>query len=219
MVQLGRALTDPKIDPPIRALVVYNSNPAVDRAEPEPRAPRGCGARTSSPSCVEQFLTDTARFADYVLPATSQLEHLDLLPSWGHEYLSLNQPGHAAAGRGGAEHASSSAGSSRRMGFTEPYLYESDEQLVRRPSSDTQAPVPRGRHLRAAAGARVGPPGPARALAALRQGRLPDAVRQVRVLLEEPARRGGLDPAAGLRAPSPTTRASNLAPGRSPWPS
>ena len=43
---------------------------------------------------LEQFVTDTARYADVVLPATTQIEHLDLMPPWGHLYLTLNQPGH-----------------------------------------------------------------------------------------------------------------------------
>jgi anaerobic selenocysteine-containing dehydrogenase len=42
------------------------------------------------------FITDTALYADYVLPATSQIEHLDLSPAWGHLYLALNRPAIAA---------------------------------------------------------------------------------------------------------------------------
>ena len=79
---------------------------------------------------VEQLLTDTARFADYVFPATSQLEHLDLLTSWGQDYLSLNQP--AVPPRGEAvPNSEFFRRLSRRMGFSEPYLYESDEELVK----------------------------------------------------------------------------------------
>jgi hypothetical protein len=91
MVQIGRALTDPKLDPPIRALVVYNSNPAVI-APSQNLVLEGLRREDLLTVVVEQLLTDTARFADYVFPATSQLEHLDLLTSWGQEYLSLNQP-------------------------------------------------------------------------------------------------------------------------------
>ena len=49
-------------------------------------------ATTCSRSSAEQFLTDTADYADLVLPATTQLEQFDLMFSWGHLYLSLNQP-------------------------------------------------------------------------------------------------------------------------------
>ena len=52
----------------------------------------GCAATTCSALVVEQFMTDTARHADVILPATTQLEHLDALFSWGHHYFTLNEP-------------------------------------------------------------------------------------------------------------------------------
>jgi anaerobic selenocysteine-containing dehydrogenase len=79
---------------------------------------------------VEQFLTDTTRFADYVFPATTQLEHLDLLTSWGHEYLSLNQPAVPAQGEA-APNTEFFRRLARKMGYVEPYLYESDEEMVK----------------------------------------------------------------------------------------
>ena len=47
---------------------------------------------------IEQLMTDTARYADIILPTTTQIEHLDLGIAWGHPYLSLNQPAIALAG-------------------------------------------------------------------------------------------------------------------------
>ena len=129
MVQIGRALTDPKLDPPIRALVVYNSNPAVI-APSQNLVFEGLRREDLLTVVVEQFLTDTARFADYVFPATSQLEHLDLLTSWGQEYLSLNQPAVPPQGEA-VPNSEFFRRLSRRMGFSEPYLYESDEELVK----------------------------------------------------------------------------------------
>ena len=197
MVQIGRALTDPKLDPPLRALVVYNSNPAVI-APSQNLVLEGLRREDLLTVVVEQLLTDTARFADYVFPATSQLEHLDLLTSWGQDFLSLNQP--AVPPRGEAvPNSEFFRRLSRRMGFSEPYLYESDEELVKT-LLRSQAPVPRGRHLRAATGAGVGAPRPARALASLREGRLPDPIGEVRVLLEEPRGAGSGSP-AGPRPP------------------
>jgi anaerobic selenocysteine-containing dehydrogenase len=129
MVQIGKALTDPAMDPPVRALVVYNSNPATI-APNQNLVFEGLRREDLLTVVVEQFLTDTARYADYVFPATSQLEHLDLLTSWGHEYLSLNLPALAPQGEA-VPNTEFFRRLARRMGFEEPYLYESDEEMVR----------------------------------------------------------------------------------------
>jgi anaerobic selenocysteine-containing dehydrogenase len=129
MVQLGKALTDSTMDPPIRALVVYNSNPATI-APNQNLVVEGLKREELLTVVVEQFLTDTARYADFVFPATSQLEHLDLLKSWGHEYLALNQPALPARGEA-VPNSEFFRRLARRMGWTEPYLYESDEDMVK----------------------------------------------------------------------------------------
>ncbi len=129
MVQLGRILTDPGLDPPIRALIVYGSNPVATMPN-QGRIVRGLARDDLLTVVHEQFLTDTARHADYVLPATTQLEHLDLLTSWGHAYLSLNMPAIAPLG----ESVPTSEFFRRlasRMGLTEPYLFSRDEEIVR----------------------------------------------------------------------------------------
>jgi anaerobic selenocysteine-containing dehydrogenase len=79
---------------------------------------------------LEHFLTDTARYADYVFPAATQVEVLDLLTSWGQTYLALNKPAVQPAG----EAVSNSEFFRRlaaRMGLKESYLQESDEQIIR----------------------------------------------------------------------------------------
>jgi anaerobic selenocysteine-containing dehydrogenase len=97
MVQLGQALTDPNLDPPIHALIIWSSNPAT--TTPNQQLVREGLCREDLLTVVhEQFLTDTARHADYVLPATTQLEHLDLMWSWGQTYLALNRPAIAPCG-------------------------------------------------------------------------------------------------------------------------
>ncbi|HSR26258.1 MAG TPA: molybdopterin-dependent oxidoreductase [Candidatus Eisenbacteria bacterium] len=97
MVQLGRALTDPSLAPPVRALFVYNSNPAS--IAPNSNLVRAGLAREDLFTVVHDlFVTDTARYADYVLPATSFIEHLDLLAAWGHTYITLNRPAIAPLG-------------------------------------------------------------------------------------------------------------------------
>ncbi len=84
--------------PPIKALFVYNSNPAA--VAPDQNAVRAGLAREDLLTVVlEHFQTDTADFADYLLPATTQLEHWDILKPYGHLYLALNRPAIAPLGQ------------------------------------------------------------------------------------------------------------------------
>lgn len=98
MARLGQVLTDPGLDPPIRALVVHNSNPAVICPD-QNRVVAGLARDDLYTIVIEQFATDTVAYADLVLPATTQIEHLDLGIAWGHLYLSLNQPAIAPRGQ------------------------------------------------------------------------------------------------------------------------
>ena len=91
MSQLGEALTDPEVDPPVKALVCWNSNPAAIAPDQE-RVLEGLRRDDLFTVVLEQFMTDTAEHADVVLPATTQLEHLDVVFSWGHHYLTWNEP-------------------------------------------------------------------------------------------------------------------------------
>ncbi|MEK7363957.1 MAG: molybdopterin-dependent oxidoreductase, partial [candidate division NC10 bacterium] len=83
MIHLGRALTDPELRPPIKALYVYNSNPASVCPNQE-LVLRGFAREDLFTVVHEQMLTDTADYADIVLPATTSMEHLDLYRSYGH---------------------------------------------------------------------------------------------------------------------------------------
>lgn len=129
MVQLGRALTDPDLDPPITALVVWNANPATT-APNQRLVLEGLRREDLFTVVHEQFLTDTARYADWVLPATTQLEHLDLMWSWGHEYLALNRPAIAPQGEA-VPNTELFRRLARRMGFDDPGFAASDEDLAR----------------------------------------------------------------------------------------
>ena len=83
--------------PPVQALIVYNSNPAA--VAPDQGAVRAGLARTDLLTVVlEHFQTDTADIADYLLPATTQLEHWDILKPYGHLHLALNRPAIAPVG-------------------------------------------------------------------------------------------------------------------------
>ncbi len=91
MSQIGEALTDPSLDPPVKAFVCWNSNPAAIAPDQE-RVLEGLRRDDLFVVVLEQFMTDTAALADVVLPATTQLEHRDVLFSWGHHYLTFNEP-------------------------------------------------------------------------------------------------------------------------------
>jgi anaerobic selenocysteine-containing dehydrogenase len=127
MVQLGRALT--QLDPPVRALVVYNSNPAAI-APDQGRVLEGLRRDDLFTVVIEQFMTDTAAHADVVLPATTQIEHLDLVPSWGSVYLTLNRPAIDPVGEA-LPNSEIFRRLGRRLGLEEELFAESDEELVR----------------------------------------------------------------------------------------
>ena len=185
MLQLGRALTDRTLEPSIRALFVYSSNPAVTTPN-QNLVLQGLRRDDLFTVVHEQFMTDTARHADYVLPATTQLEHWDLMSSWGHTLPDAQPAGDRAARRGDLGHrAVPAARAQARLRRAVPAgLRRGDDPLraLERP------PVPGRDHLRASARRRVGPAGAARAVDAARRRRLPDAIRQVRVLLAAPRR-------------------------------
>jgi anaerobic selenocysteine-containing dehydrogenase len=100
MIRLGEALTQKDAGvggPPVKALVVYNSNPAA--VAPERNVVlRGLAREDLFTVVLEHFRTDTTDWADIVLPATTQLEHWDVHLAYGHHYVSLNRPSIAAEG-------------------------------------------------------------------------------------------------------------------------
>lgn len=96
MAELGKALTE-LADPPVKAMIVYNSNPA-SIAPNQNLVYRGLQREDLFTVVLEQFQTDTADFADIVLPATTFLEHTDLYLAYGHLYLQLARPALPAPG-------------------------------------------------------------------------------------------------------------------------
>ena len=130
MAQLGQALTDPELSPPVKALVVWSSNPATIAPDQE-RVLEGLRRDDMFTLVVEQFMTDTAAHADVVLPATTQLEHLDAVFSWGHHYFTLNEP--AIEPRGESKPTTEAFRLlAARMGLDDPAFSETDEQLLER---------------------------------------------------------------------------------------
>lgn len=131
MSAIGEALAhvgDDAFGPKIEAVVVYNSNPVA--VAPDSRSVAAGFARDDLFTVVlEHFQTDTADYADIVLPATTQLEHLDIHKSYGHTYLIANNPAIAPQG----EARSNSAifrQLAAKMGFSEPCFADTDEQLA-----------------------------------------------------------------------------------------
>jgi anaerobic selenocysteine-containing dehydrogenase len=127
--RLGPALTgELGLAPPIKALFVYNSNPVVvapDQAKTIAGLSRGDLFTVVS----EQFMTDTAEYADLVLPATTQLEQFDIMFSWGHHYLTLNQPAIAPLGEA-VPNTELFRRLAARMGFEDDCFRISDEAIA-----------------------------------------------------------------------------------------
>jgi anaerobic selenocysteine-containing dehydrogenase len=91
MVQLAEALAGELPGPPVKALFVYNSNPAAVNPD-QRRVLRGLEREDLFTVVHDLFQTDTANYADVVLPATSQLEHFDVHSAYGHLYVQANEP-------------------------------------------------------------------------------------------------------------------------------
>ena len=126
--RLGESLLDLD-DPPVEALFVYGCNPAASVPN-QSKVLRGLARENLFTVVVEHFLTDTARHADVVLPATMATEHHDLLMSYGHLYLAWNEPAAPPAGEclPATEIFRRLAS---RMGLDAPELYDSDEEIAR----------------------------------------------------------------------------------------
>jgi anaerobic selenocysteine-containing dehydrogenase len=128
MSQLGQALTDASLDPPIKAFVCWNSNPAAIAPDQE-RVLEGLRRDDLFVVVLEQFMTDTAQHADVVLPATTQLEHRDVLFSWGHHYLTWNEPAIEPVGEA-KPNTEAFRLLAAALGFDDPCFNDSDEVLV-----------------------------------------------------------------------------------------
>ncbi|MGH9227948.1 MAG: molybdopterin-containing oxidoreductase family protein, partial [Acidimicrobiales bacterium] len=129
MNHLGRALTDPEMDPPVKALFVWNGNPLVSVPNAE-LTRRGLAREDLFTVASEQFLTDTARYADVIFPAATQIEQTDVVPSWGHLYLGWNAAAIPPLGEA-VPNTELWRRLARAMGFTEHELFEDDESLLR----------------------------------------------------------------------------------------
>ena len=123
----------PAFGPKIEALVVYNSNPVAVAPE-SPKVVPGFARDDLFTVVLEHFMTDTADHADYVLPATTQLEHLDVHTTLRPHLRADQRAGDRAARRGAGRTRRSSASWRARMGFD-------DAVLRRRATRRSRAPA------------------------------------------------------------------------------
>jgi anaerobic selenocysteine-containing dehydrogenase len=128
MVLLGQLLNDASLAPPVKVLFVYASNPAAVCPN-QNLVLRGLRREDLFTVVHEQFLTDTTDYADVVLPATTFLEHRDLVTSYGHHYVQLSEAAIAPLGEScsNAELFRRLAG---RMGFSESCLQASEDEMI-----------------------------------------------------------------------------------------
>jgi anaerobic selenocysteine-containing dehydrogenase len=119
----------------IEALMVYNSNP-VAVAPHSSKVVQGFAREDLFTVVLEHFQTDTADYADYILPATTQLEHADVHLSYGHTDVVLNQAAIAPVGLA-KPNTQIFRELAARMGFTEACFEDSDETLCRTAFGDT----------------------------------------------------------------------------------
>ncbi|MFO0852259.1 MAG: molybdopterin oxidoreductase family protein [Gemmataceae bacterium] len=130
MSQLAEALAGELPGPPVKALFVYNSNPAAVCPD-NGKVARGLMRDDLFTVVHDQFQTDTADFADIVLPATTQLEHFDIHSSYGHLYVQVNHPAIAPLGEA-KPNTEVFRLLAKAMGFADELFQVSDEELARR---------------------------------------------------------------------------------------
>jgi anaerobic selenocysteine-containing dehydrogenase len=128
MARLGETLTDPGLEPPIKGLMVWGTNPAIVLPDAG-RVRHGLAREDLFTIVIEHFMTDTAGYADLVLPSTTQLEHFDILGAWGHQYITVNEAAVAPLAET-KSHGEIMRLLAQRLGLNHPALRESDEKIA-----------------------------------------------------------------------------------------
>ena len=190
MNQLGHALTALD-DPPVKAMVVYNTNPAVI-APDQTRVLAGLEREDLFTVVHEQLMTDTARYADVVLPATTHFEQTDLYSSYWHLYLALAEPAVAPLGeaKSNVEFFSLLA---KRLGFEDECFEDDVETLIAQALDNPANPFLQGitlEHLKEGGPVRLNVEKPHPAFA---DGQFPTPSGKIELYSERMAR-DGLDP-------------------------
>ena len=128
-----------EVGPPIKALIVYNSNP-VAVAPDQSAVVRRLKRPDLFTVVLEHFQTDTADYADYLLPATTQLEHWDILKPYGHLFVALNKPAIAPVGQS-LPNSEIFRRLAAAMGFDEPCFRQSDKEVLQELIGSQSDPV------------------------------------------------------------------------------
>ena len=128
MTRLGEGLLE-VTDPPVEALLIYASNPVASVPD-QTKVRRGLAREDLFTVVIDNFPTDTADYADLLLPSTMHTEHADLHYAYGHIYLAWNEPAVAPPGEC-LPHTEIFRRLARRLGVGEPCVYASDEELAR----------------------------------------------------------------------------------------
>lgn len=140
MNRIGEALLE--LDPPIRSLYVYNSNPAI--VAPDANKVREGLLREDLFTVVhELFLTETVRYADIVLPATSSLENTDLFASYWHHFVHLQEPVLEPYGES-MSNVKVFRLLAEAMGYEEQALRDTEEEMIRQALDASKNPVLEG---------------------------------------------------------------------------
>jgi anaerobic selenocysteine-containing dehydrogenase len=131
MSTIGDALlqTDAQGQPLVQAMLVYNSNPVAVAPE-SPKVVQGFAREDLFTVVLEHFRTDTADYADYILPATTQLEHWDIHGAYGHTDVLLNRPAIAPLGQA-RSNTQIFRDLARHMGYADACFADDDITLAR----------------------------------------------------------------------------------------
>lgn len=138
MVQLAEALNGELPGPPVEALYVYNSNPAAVNPS-QSKVMRGLAREDLFTVVHDQFITDTADYADIILPATTQLEHFDLHSAYGHFYIQANHQAIEPLGEA-KRNTEVFRLLADAMGYDPAIFQVSDEQLAREALTPVSSP-------------------------------------------------------------------------------
>jgi anaerobic selenocysteine-containing dehydrogenase len=128
MTRLGEGLLDVS-DPPVQSLLVYASNPLATVPD-QNKVRRGLARDDLFTVVVDHFRTDTADYADILLPATMQTEHADLHYAYGHLYVAWNEPAVPPPGEC-LPNSEIFRRLARALDVREPCVYDSDEEMAR----------------------------------------------------------------------------------------
>ena len=128
MTRLGEGLLEVD-DPPVRSLLVYSANPLATVPD-QNKVRRGLAREDLFTIVIEHVQTDTADYADIVLPATMQTEHADLHYAYGHLYVAWNEPAVAPPGEC-LPNSEIFRRLAKALGVTEPCVYDGDEEMAR----------------------------------------------------------------------------------------